>query len=97
MITNDVTRVRKWDYTEHLACENCGKNKDLRRIFVKNGIHSKEMCFCNDCWNKVMVAVWPFQAWRNNKNGNKPHQPIEDIIKVAERSGPKTDEELGLI
>ena len=97
MITNDVTKVRKWDYTEHLACENCGKNQNLRRTVVKNGGHSNEMCFCNDCWNEIMVSVWPFQAWRHKGSDNEPHQPIEDIIKVAERSGPKTDEDLGLL
>jgi hypothetical protein len=67
MITNDIWKVSKWDYTEHLSCENCGRTKDLHRIFVKNGIKCKEMCFCDKCWNEIFATLWPFQEWRKDK------------------------------
>jgi hypothetical protein len=67
MITDKVEDVRKWDYTEHLACENCGRTKDLHRIFIKNNIRCKELCFCGKCWTEIMDSVWPFQEWRKNE------------------------------
>ena len=67
MITNKAELVRKWDYTEHLACENCGRNKNLHRIFTKSNTQVKEMCFCDKCWNEIINNVWPFQEWRKNR------------------------------
>lgn len=54
MITNNVGLLRSWDYTDDLACENCGRNKDLKRVFVKSSNRVKEMCFCNKCWKEII-------------------------------------------
>lgn len=64
MITNKVEEARNWDYTDHLACENCGRTDNLHRIFVKNGIKARELCYCEKCWTEIMDSVWPFQNWR---------------------------------
>lgn len=67
MITNKVEEARNWDFKEHLSCENCGRTDDLHRIFVKNGIKNKEMCFCTNCWAEILEAIWPGGDYRQRR------------------------------
>ena len=58
MITTNVTDARNWDYRDHLACKNCGRNRNLARVFIGDDRKLPiELCLCANCWKELFGKV----------------------------------------